>query len=359
MSIKPSFWRALPVLAATCTFMLAAHAQESLVIASYGGEFQDVQRKVFFEPFTKATGIKVVEASGISVAKVKSMVMTKNVEWDVFITSAADFAQLVEGNFLEDIDYSKMDKKVLDQLDQGAVRPKVLGTQWTSQVIAYNTKAFPGDNHPKSWADVWNVQKFPGPRILPAGNYAINPIEPALLSAGGGKDSVYPIDLDKAYTQLDKIRPNVIRWVNSGSAVPQALVDGEAVAGYANSQRIQQLKDKGAPVDYVWNEGLISMSFWAMPKGAKNKAAAFKFLEFASRAEQQANLAKNSIGPVNKGAFALLTPAENARLPSAPANIAQQVRLRPEEWLKPGKRGKTIYDDNLARWVAWSAGTKK
>ena len=331
-----------------------AHAQNSLVIASYGGAYQDIQRKVLFEPFTAATGIKVVEASGISVAKVKSMVMTHNVEWDVFITSAADVQQLATGNTLEAIDYSKIDKKVLAQLDKGAAQPKVLATQWTSQVLAYSTKAFPNGTHPKSWADAWNVAKFPGPRILPAGSYAINATEQAAMSAGGVK-SAYPLNLDKVYAQLDKIRPNVIRWTNSGSAVPQALVDGEAVVGLANSQRIQELKDKGAAVDFTWNEGVISMSFWAMPKGLKNKEAALKFLEFASRPEQQAALAKYAIGPVNKGALALLSAADVARLPSAPDNFAQQLQLRPEEWLKPGTQGKTVYDDNLARWLAWSA----
>jgi len=340
-------------VAVVALFAGAAYAQDSLVIASYGGEYQDVQRKVFFEPFTAATGIKVIEASGISVAKVRSMVMTGNVEWDVFVTSAADVQQLVTNNLLENIDYSKIDKKVMDQLDPGAVQPKVLGTQWTSQVLAYSTKAFPNGTNPKSWADFWNVAKFPGPRILPAGSFAINATEQALMSDGGVK-AVYPLNIDKVYAQYDKIRPYVIRWVTSSSAVPQALVDGEAVMGLANSQRIQTLKDKGAPVDFTWNEGQISMTYWAMPKGLKHKDAALKFLEFASRPEQQAALAKYAIGTINKQALALLTPAELARMPSAPANFAVQSRLRPEEWLKPGKIGKTVYDDNLARWLEWS-----
>lgn len=326
----------------------------TLVIASYGGQFQDIQRKVFFEPFEKATGIKIREVSGISVAKVKSMVMTGNVEWDVFITSTADFAQLSKGNFLQSIDYGRFDRTVLSQLDQGAVQPKVLGTEWTSQVIAWNTKQFPGNRHPDSWADVWNVKAFPGPRVMPAGDYAINPIEPALLSAGGAK-SVYPLDLDKAYMQLDRIRPSVVHWVNSGSAVPQALVDGEGVVGMANSTRIQELKDKGAPVDFTWNQGIVSMSYWAIPRGAKHVPAALKFLEFASEAGPQAELAKNNIAPVNHAAFALLTADQKARLASEPANLAKQFQLHPDEWMKPGKGARTVYDDNVSRWITWSA----
>ncbi|HVL07734.1 MAG TPA: ABC transporter substrate-binding protein [Burkholderiaceae bacterium] len=332
----------------------AALAQQSLVVASYGGQFQDMQRKALFEPFTKATGIKITDVSGVSVAKVKSMVMTGNVEWDVFITSTADHAQLVQSNLLDDIDYSKMDQKVLAELPKNAVQKKVLGTQWTAQVIAYNTKAFPGGSHPQSWADVWNVQKFPGPRIMPAGNYVVNPIEPALLSAGVGKDKVYPLDLNKAYDQLTKLRPQVIRWINSGSAVPQALVDGEAVVGMANSLRIQELKDGGAPVDYVWNEGIVSMTHWALPKGGKNREAALKFLEFVSRVEQQTAMARNSVAPVNQRAFDLLTPQERSVLPSAPENFSKLFVLQTAPWLTRSATGQTVYEENVGKWISWS-----
>ncbi|MDX3906754.1 MAG: ABC transporter substrate-binding protein [Pigmentiphaga sp.] len=353
---KSSRWPARIAVAAALGIgaAWAAHAQESIVVASYGGLYQDTQREAFFKPFTEATGIKVIEASGISVAKVRSMVQTGNVEWDVFITSTSDFAQLVKANLLEPIDYSKFDPKLLEQLDETAKKSHVLGTQWTSQVLAFSTKAFPGGKHPKNWVDAWDVKAFPGPRILTAGNYAVNPIEVALLSTGEGKDKVYPLNLDKAYAQLEKIRPNVVRWVNSGSAVSQALVDGEAVIGYTNSQRVQQLKDGGAPIDFVWNDGVISMTYWAVPRGAKNKQAAMKFLEFVSRPEQQAAIAKSSIGPVNKAAFALLSKEEVARLPSAPENRKVQLELQPDEWLKPGARGRTIYDENIARWLSFS-----
>jgi len=346
---------AIAIVTLTWSFVAGlASAQESITVASYGGQYMDMQRKGLFEPFTKATGIKVVEVAGVSVAKVKSMVMTKNVEWDVFISSAADYAQLIADNLIDDIDYSKIDKSILDQLVKGSVQPKVIGAQRTAQVIAWNTKAFPGANHPNSWADVWDTKKFPGPRILPAGNYAINPIEPALLSTGEGRDKVYPLNLDKAYAQLTKIRPSVIRWTNTPSGVPQALVDGEAMVGYANSTRIQELKDSGAPVDYTWNEGIIYTTYWALPKGSKNRAGALKFLDFVSRPEQQAAMAKFNISPVNQKAFDLLTPAERKNLPSAHENFSKLLELQPAAWMVPGSSAKTLYEDNIARWISWS-----
>ena len=54
---------ALIVLAPMTTW-----SEERIVIGSFGGRFQDAQRKAYFEPFEKATGIGVTEASGISVA---------------------------------------------------------------------------------------------------------------------------------------------------------------------------------------------------------------------------------------------------------------------------------------------------
>ena len=35
-----------------------------------------------------------------------------------------------------------------------------------STVLGYRTDAFPGGKGPVSWADFWDVKKFPGPRTL-------------------------------------------------------------------------------------------------------------------------------------------------------------------------------------------------
>jgi putative spermidine/putrescine transport system substrate-binding protein len=44
-------------------------AEGSLVVASWGGSFQDAQREVLFEPFTEETGIRIIETTGPSLAK--------------------------------------------------------------------------------------------------------------------------------------------------------------------------------------------------------------------------------------------------------------------------------------------------
>ncbi len=41
-----------------------------------------------------------------------------------------------------------------------------IGGHTLSHVVCYNKKKWPGEHHPKSWADFWDVQKFPGRRVL-------------------------------------------------------------------------------------------------------------------------------------------------------------------------------------------------
>src|SRR5262249_23530424 len=150
----------------------------------YGGSYQAAQRKTIFAPFEKATGIKIVEQVNVGLTKLVAMVQTGNVEIDVVEAVAADALVLQEKGYLEKIDYSVFDKALLAELHPEALKPYGVGDVFYSQVIAYNTKAFSPANHPRSWAEFWDVKKYPGPRILAAGSYAVPPIELALMADG-------------------------------------------------------------------------------------------------------------------------------------------------------------------------------
>jgi len=341
---------------AAATFVVgiggAAFAQQ-IVVASFGGQYQDAQRKAFFEPFTKETGIRVVEVSGVSTAKVRTMVMTKNVEWDLFTASSSDYPYLAANKLLEKIDYSKFPQSFKDDLVPDAQREFGVGTVYSSQVLAYSTKAFP-QNPPKSWVDFWDVAKFPGPRILPAATFVIQPVEPALLATGMPLDKVYPLNLPLAYEMFTKLKPNVIRWVKSSSAGPQALVDGEAVMALANSGRIAELKAGGAAIDFTFNQAITSLGLWGIPKGAKNVENAHKFLEFASRPDRQAALVElMPFGPVSKAAIDQLPPAVRVNVPTTPENVKNQLIQDTSAWLEKNADGVSYYDANVKMWDSW------
>ncbi len=52
-------------------------------IAAYGGTAQDAERMAYFKPFEKLSGIKTSDYAGADINKVKAMVETGNVQWDV------------------------------------------------------------------------------------------------------------------------------------------------------------------------------------------------------------------------------------------------------------------------------------
>ena len=325
-----------------------------LVVASFGGSYQDALRESIFKPFEKATGIKIVEASGPSLTKLKTMINTGRPEWDVVEMLPGDYLDLAKEGMLQKLDYSAMDKAVFADFPADVVQPYGVGMFEYLKVIAFNTKKYSQANGPKSWVDVWDVKKFPGPRILDAGNTFVPPIEYALLADGVPADKLYPLDLTRAYAALARIKPDVLKWSTTSAMQPDALISGEAVIGPATLGRIQQAKEQGAPVDYVWNQALSEFNYWTVLKGSQNYKNALKFIEFASRPESQAGLAKLQVlGPLNKKAFAMIPPERAKLLPTAPENQAVAVKLDPAWWAEKDASGKSNQEKNNAMWNAW------
>ena len=55
-----------------------AQASQQIVFASFGGSYEEWLRKMFWEPFTAETGIKVIPTTGAGdLAKLKAMVTTE------------------------------------------------------------------------------------------------------------------------------------------------------------------------------------------------------------------------------------------------------------------------------------------
>ena len=78
---------------------LAGAQGKSIVVVSFGGTYQDAQRKCYYAPFAAASGVKVLEDTIPTTAKIKAMVDSKNVQWDVVeLTSAVGLARRDEAD---------------------------------------------------------------------------------------------------------------------------------------------------------------------------------------------------------------------------------------------------------------------
>ncbi|MBW2058429.1 MAG: ABC transporter substrate-binding protein [Deltaproteobacteria bacterium] len=339
------------LLAAALVLPPAAIAGESkeLVIASWGGAFQKAQREAYFDPFEKATGIKVIDVSPPKASKVKAMVQSGNVEWDVVVAAGGIFMPCLKQGLVEKIDYKYFDKETLEGLYPEAKKPHAVGTFYFSYVMAYSTEVYSKAHHPRNWAEFWDVKKFPGPRTLhDLSTAGVGGWEFALLADGFPKDQIYVNpDLDRAFKKLTEIKPYVVKWWRQGAEPGQLFMDKEVVLGSAYNGRVQRLKEQGGPVDYIWNEGVICLEYFFIPKGAPNYENALKFIAFASKPGRQAHFSKLfAYGPVNKDAFKLLTEERAHVLPSYPENKEKQVLLR-DEWC-PDNTPKVI-----ERWNTW------
>lgn len=344
-------------LAATIVFLSTGFAKlgfaaDELVITSWGSSYQDAQRQAYFEPFTKETGIKIIEATGPDAAKIKAMVASGNVEWDVVDVGLATALQLAEQGLSTPIDYSKFDANTIAGLAPKFRLPNAVGNETWSAVIAYRTDKF--KQPPQGWHDFWDTTKFPGKRAFLDSTFVAPVLELALLADGVTPDKMYPVDMDRAFASLSKLRPSVVKWTGSSGVMQQMLTDGEADLGVISNGRMEGIQKAGAPVGFTFNQQMILSNYWVVPKGSKNAAAAMKFIAFASRAEQQANFAKLAPwGPTNQNAFKFIPPERQAQLPTAPANVATALVSDGEWWAKPGTGGRTNQENYIRRWNDW------
>lgn len=317
----------------------------SVRVCSFGGAFQAAQREAYFKPFEKLSGVRVIESEGPDVAKVKAMVDTRTVQYDIGEFDRGDVINLEhKGDYWEKIDYSLFDtahiaaayryQYAVDMLPYG-------------EILAYRTDVFKGAK-PDGWKDFWDVQKFPGPRTLISGSGGLVPeLEFAEMAAGTTADKVYPITIDAAYASLAKIKPSVVKWWEAGAIPAQMLNDKEVVMGSAWNGRIAAIQAAGAPVEIAWNQGLLKRDAWAIVKGAENRENAQKFCAFITLPISQARLSMLiPYGFVNSAAAGYIPASQLARLPTAPA-ILEQLLVFDSQWWADHR------DAVLAKWPAF------
>ncbi|KRP93401.1 spermidine/putrescine ABC transporter substrate-binding protein [Bradyrhizobium pachyrhizi] len=325
-----------------------AFAADQLTITSYGGALQMSNRKAYFEPFAKATGIKVTEDEfNGEIAKIRAMVQSKTVSWDVVDVSPALVTQLCAEGTAETIDWSKLGlnrAKIsgADKYDCGV--PYVI----SAQVIAYDKDKLP--SVPKTIADLFDTQKFPGKRGLlkqPWGN-----LEWALIADGVAIKDVYrvldtPEGVDRAFRKLDTIKKDVV-WFQSNAQAPQLLADGQLVMTSTYNGRIYDaVKNSGKHFEIMWDAQQWEWGVWTIPKGSPHLDAAYKFLAFVTSPQAQSDLAHYiPYGPTNEEAIALVDPAMLSHLPTAPDHMGN---VRPRDaafWADKG-------DELGQRFTAW------
>jgi len=303
-------------------------AADPITVVSWGGSYGKAQDAALFTDASKNSGIAINRESGASMSKVCLQVESGSVSWDLVITGSGGSASAAAKGCLEKIDYSVVD---VSDFIPGMYTDYCVGTDVFASVFAWNTDKYgmPGSaTAPKTWADFWDVEKFPGTRAYRANNVD-GALEPALMADGVPMDKVYEVLSTKAGMKraIDKIRelkPHIAVFWGSGAQQAQLMKDAEVDMSTGWNGRFDNANKDGAKVGYTFNQAMYDFDCMAMPKGAPNKATAMKFLAEISKAEYQANLPFHiTYGPTNKKAYEITTASKELveSLPSHPKNV--------------------------------------
>jgi putative spermidine/putrescine transport system substrate-binding protein len=329
---------------AAITFVLNAAEAKEITFVSQGGAYQEAQTKAILDPVSKLTGITInQDSSPEAYAIIKTQIESGKPTWDVVDAPTADCIKAGSENMVEKLDFSKLPNT--DALPAAYKTPHSVAYEFFSSVLAYNKKKF-GDKPPQTWADFWDVKKFPGTRALR--NHPTGTLEAALLADGVPKDKLYPLDLDRAFKKLEEIKPHIAVWWTSGAQSAQLLADGEVDMEMAWNGRVSSVAKEGAPVGYTYNDGLLQFTSLCILKGSPNAATAVEFVNAALKADIQANFPTYiDYGPANPEAYSTgkISAERSAEMPSSPENTAKQAILSDEYW--GSKQG----DEALKRWA--------
>ena len=336
------------LMCAVAIASFGAQAKEISVI-SFGGANKDAQAKAYYQPFTKESGVNVIagEYNG-EMAKLKAMVETKSVSWDVVEVESSEVTRGCDEGFFEKLDYKIVGKK--SELISGAASKCGVGFFVYSTVFAYNSKKV--TTAPTSWTDFWDVKKNPGKRgMRKTAKYTL---EAALLADGVAAKDIYsvlatPAGVDRAFKKLDELKPN-IQWWEAGAQAPQYLISGDVVMSAAYNGRITNARNEGnTDLEIVWNGGLYEMEYWVIPKGTPNKDEAMKFIASTLLPERQVAYSKLiPYGPTRKSANTLVSAELASVLPSSEQNIKKAAAIDPAFWLDHG-------EELERRFNAWAA----
>jgi putative spermidine/putrescine transport system substrate-binding protein len=302
---------------------------KELRLVTYGGTFLENYKKSVIDPFAEETGVKVT---------IDDTCCDKQP------------TALKAGQYGGDVLYGQDRGVLLNWKKQGLLEadPAVLEMQTKAGVAeelrddtvvpvslyAYIIAAKKGLKVPANWTEFWDTKAFPGPRALTS----VSPqpiLEAALMADGAAADSLYPLDVDRAFNKIAELRKQTrVRFATTGAEQIQFLATGESNYSLVYSNRAYEALRDGVGIGVSFGQQLSETVCASLLKGAKNKEAALAFIEYSLRPDVQAAFAEASgLSPTVDGADAKI-PADIAKqLPTSADNTATAVSIDDQYWM--------------------------
>ena len=269
--------------------------------------------------FEEETGITVVYDLFETNEEMYPVIEAGAVNYDVVCPSDYMIQKMRENDLLAELNFDNIPN--IDQIDPAymemsqAFDPEnkySVPYCWGTVGILYNTKLLDelGVPAPTKWADLWD-ERLSGEILMQ--DSVRDAFMVALKKDGYSMNSESKDELEQAKQELIDQKPLVQAYVID--QVRDKMIGGEAAVGVIYSGEMLYIQDEVANLglDYdleyvIPEEGTnLWLDSWVIPKNAKNKENAEKWIDFMCRPEiAKANFEYITYPTPNKGAFELL-----------------------------------------------------
>jgi len=334
-------------LAAPVIWTRRATAATQLVVRTPGGAFDEVKKRLVYDPFREATGIEIVPVASTA-AKLLAMFKAGQVEIDVIDTGDDVLLNLEQAGDLEPIPYK--DFKYTDPADiEASVKRELqVGSFVYAFIMGYNTSVYATGKQPKSWTEFFDIKAFPGARTLADMASGAPNLEIALLADGVPMDKLYPIDIARAFKVMSRIKSSVPKFWDTGALSAQMLSDKEAVLAVLWNTRAQVAADGGAAIAVNWNQNQILAQAYGISKGTPKMAEGVKFIDYSLSPEVQSRwLNAYKAIPVNRKSYGATAPSLLDPDTKTPWTVSKGFRNDIEWWAANRAKVSTAWN----KWV--------
>jgi putative spermidine/putrescine transport system substrate-binding protein len=273
-------------------------------------------------------GIRFINMSPADVVQIEEQVDAGTVGWHI-VTVPPGHAMENCGTLYERITVPGLDD---DDFVPGTRGECYVAVLRYSVIFSYNAEKWSDPaTAPKTVADFFDVEKFPGTRGV-AATLTDGILEWALLADGVDPANLYPLDVERALAKWESIRAHT-RWAATADEL-LALVRSEEV----DMQLLLQphtlaALDRNVPIAPVWDVTLTNVSGLAVPRGSPYREQAEQFLSFVLQPDQQTRIAELAgVEPVHLDAKPDRSANSNLVNAFGPANAGTTVAIDQQWW---------------------------
>lgn len=315
---------ALGLMGAPFGFAQKAFAAKSITCHSWGGSTSEALRKFAFDPFTKETGIEVIDAAFTGMDAFLTQVKASyppGGEFNIAHLSAVyDYARYTDLGFGVVLDESKIPNlanvmlkmtETLRKITKGTLSAVPYDLGQTG--IAYNTKKIPKEKAEEMGVSLIFDKGLKGKLGSWSGDFRTN-MWYAALHTGQSPNDIK--DIDAVWNALTEQRGLIKKYWASGSELMSLLANGDIDATVAWSGRVAALQKEGHPIGYLAPEGTYSwMEYMYVLKGTDLDVAQ-KLLNFMLEPSAAIAVAKGQSYPSSLDPTKIPMPDDIKKLPA-------------------------------------------